>query len=125
MGERIKMFINFSNHPSTGWTESQKQAAEQWGEVIDIPFPSVPGEANETFIEELAEKAVRDILIYQPDVVMCQGEFTLAYAVIWRLKAQGIKTVAACSERRVEEIFKDGKYEKKATFEFIKFREYR
>ena len=40
-------FINLSNHPSDKWDEKQMEAAKQYGEVMDIPFPSIPAQADE------------------------------------------------------------------------------
>lgn len=35
------MFINLSNHTSTRWSEAQKEAARQYGEIVDMPFSAV------------------------------------------------------------------------------------
>ena len=48
-------FINLSNHPSSGWGEEQKQAAKQWGTIIDYPFPEVNAQSSTQNIKELAE----------------------------------------------------------------------
>ena len=34
-------FVNCSNHPSGGWLKAQKDAAEKYGTITDIPFPAV------------------------------------------------------------------------------------
>lgn len=118
-------FINFSNHSSKYWNDKQKNAAKEWGQIIDIPFPSVGGNASEDDILQLAEQVVAKILSYNPSVVMCQGEFTLSYAVVRLLKEKGIKVVSACSERvTTEEHLEDGTSVKHARFDFVKFREY-
>ena len=36
------MFINLSNHPHQGWQPDQLEAAEHYGEVVDLPFPQIP-----------------------------------------------------------------------------------
>lgn len=51
-------FINLSNHPSSGWGEEQKQAAKQWGTIIDYPFPEVDAQSSTQNIKELAETIV-------------------------------------------------------------------
>ena len=33
------MLINLTNHPLSKWDEAQLQAAAQYGECVDIPFP--------------------------------------------------------------------------------------
>lgn len=118
-------FINFSNHSSMYWNEKQKSAANEWGPIIDVPFPSVKADASKQEISQLAEQAVSEILKHNPKAVMCQGEFTLSYTVICLLKKKGIKVVSACSDRvTTEEHLDDGTMVKHAQFNFVKFREY-
>ncbi len=119
------MFINCTNHRVENWGEGQRQAAGQWGEIIDYPFPMVSPLLKEEEIEALAEHIVQDILLKQPDIVMCQGEFTLTYAIVNRLKLLGVKVVAACSERKTEELLlPDGGSKRESYYEFVRFREY-
>ena len=119
-------FVNFSNHPSEKWSKSQRSAAEEYGTIIDIPFPTVRADASEEEIAELAAQMTEEILSCRPAAVMCQGEFTLTFAVVERLKARGVRTFAACSERKViEKERDDGAFEKTVYFEFVRFREYR
>ena len=119
------MFINLSNHNSANWSESQLKAAESFGEIMDYSFPPVPANADSEEVLSIAEKVVEEILSLKPDCVMCQGEFTLTYAIVKRLKEAGIKVVAGCSERNVVETKKeDGSIEKAAIYQFVQFREY-
>lgn len=114
------MFVNFSNHPSDLWTEEQTAAARQFGEIVDVPFPAVPAEIDEDGIELLASEQYDRIMRYDPNVVMCQGEFTLSYAVINLLLENGIRTVAACSNRMTIERGD----QKLSRYKFIRFRDY-
>lgn len=114
-------FINFTNHPVDTWDVYQRKAAEAYGEIQEIPFPMVKAAADEKEIISLAEEMTDKIMSLEPVAVLCQGEFTLAYAVITRLKNNGIKVLAACSERMVE-INEEGK--KVVSFQFERFREY-
>ena len=118
------MFINFSNHPYSQWSLAQKQAASEYGEIVDMPFPAVPPEAGPDYIQAMSNEYTEKILNMNPSIVMCQGEFTLAFAVITSLISHGIPVVAACSERRVSAIIMDKVTNKNATFEFVRFREY-
>lgn len=118
-------FINFSNHRSAAWSDKQLKAANEYGQVIEYPFPNVEPSISGEEVVSKAEKIVEDILKLNPEVVMCQGEFTLSFHVVRLLKENGIKAVAACSERVVREIVReDGATEKTAVFEFVKFREF-
>lgn len=117
------MFVNYSNHPSITWSKGQILAAQELGkDIVDIPFPNVPPNMRIMELAAYAEEECKKIEEYCPDVVMCQGEFCMAYAVITRLKARGIKVVAACSERKVNE--NPGVGKKEVEFEFVQFREY-
>lgn len=119
------VFVNFSNHPSAGWEKKQWICAQRYGEIIDVPFPYVNVETSEKEIELLGEECVSRIVELQPTVVMCQGEFTLTYYVVNRLKEKGITCVAACTERLVNEItLDDGSVRKESLFLFKVFREY-
>jgi len=120
------MIINLSNHTSSKWSEKQiKTANKLFGDIIDMPFPAVGAEASTDEIQAMADEAALRITEMHPDAVMCQGEFTLTYAVVSRLKQNGIKVVSACSERSAKEtLLPDGRSEKKAVFDFVQFREY-
>lgn len=122
--ELKKYFINFSNHPWYLWPAEQRTAAETYGEIVDLPFPPVPAEMDEEGISHLADQCVEKIMASVqgtvPAAVMCQGEFTLAFAVTNRLRKLNISVVAACSERIAEE--KDGV--KISVFRFRRFRKY-
>jgi hypothetical protein len=119
------MFVNFTNHPSTGWGEKQLLAAQRYGEVQDVAFPNVPPEYSAEDVAKLAQRSVQEILAKQPTVVLCQGEMTLTYQVVRLLRQQNVTVVAACTERRVQQkIESDGTMKKLAFFEFAGFRSY-
>lgn len=118
------MFLNLSNHASMNWSESQRAAAEKWGEIVDLNYPNVNPYATSEEITSLAEELEEKILSMKPDIIMCQGEFTLAYSVIRRVRNHGIPVVAACSQRNVEETIENGVVKKNVIFEFCGFREY-
>lgn len=120
-----KRFINCSNHPSANWCREQREAAEVYGRIEDFPFPEVEPGWDREQICECAERLCKAILEREPEAVMCQGEFTLTYAIVDRLKKEPVKVLAACSRRAAEECRKeDGSIEKRTVFQFVKFREY-
>ena len=118
------MFINFTNHISTEWSTAQMAAARAYGEIIDIPFPAVLSDASANDINAIADEYVDRIMQTNPKAVMCQGEFTLTFAVFSKLKSRGITVVAACSERKKVEHVENGATHKTIVFEFKQFREY-
>ena len=119
------MFVSFSNHPVERWGKEQKQAAQDFGEIRDFPFPDVPAVTTTEEIIRMAEKCSKEIILLNPDCVMCQGEFTLTVSVVRRLQEAGIRCVCACSERKtLEEQLPGGVTKKTSVFAFCQFREY-
>lgn len=125
------MFINLSNHPSDSWGEEQKNAAQHWGDIYDIPFPQIDPTITENALDNLLEEYFQKILEYRkqasaaPFIVMIQGEFVFSFRLIVKIKEQGIKVVAAQSRRLVRESLDENRnYVKKSCFQFVGFREY-
>lgn len=118
------MFINYTNHPSEKWSFKQLEAAQRYGEINDIPFPVVNTEMSKEELIKIAGNELIKIIIKKPDCVLCQGEAVLSYYLVSMLKENGMKVVAACSRRNVNERNENGKIIKNIEFEFIQFREY-
>ena len=119
------MFINLSNHSSENWNEEQMAEAHKYGDVIDIHFPAVDPRADSEEIDRKVEELYAQVMAYEKPVVMLQGEFILTFRLVTKLKAAGLRVVAACSERNtVEEIDEEGNTVKKIRFEFVGFKEY-
>ena len=118
------MFINLTNHPSSGWSEEQLRAAKQYGEVVDFGFPDVKPDMTSEEVCLLAEKLVKEIMLMsdgKTTSVHIMGEMTFTYAIVYRLKTLGVKCVASTTERLVK-MMSDGK--KISEFKFVQFREY-
>ena len=118
------MFVNLSNHPSKTWNETQKKAAQQYGQIIDMPFPTISATGDELYILDL----VRDIKVqklyrFNPlnDVIHVMGELCFTFALVQELKKNGFVCLASTSERVVEE--KESGI-KEVKFEFMRFRAY-
>lgn len=118
------LLINLSNHPSAGWGARQREAAEMYGEIEDVDFPTIPPVAGEREITDLAEEYVarieeraetRDVTVH------IMGEMTFCYAVITRLQPLGIPCIASTTRRQVTETT-DGV--KEVRFDFETFRKY-
>ena len=119
-------FINHTNHLSTCWSSEQRKAAESYGDIIDIPFPSIEPDWTEEKIQTEASKSAETIFSLHPSAVLCQGEYTYTFALIHQLQKHKIPVLAACSERMVsEEIDEYGVSHRVSQFQFIKFRQYK
>ena len=118
------MLINFSNHPSEYWGQKQLAAAQEYGEIKDIPFPVVSPEANYNEIQDLASQYVDEILSYSNEhhiTVHVMGEMTLSFLVVSLLKEKGIECVASTTDRNAEYISDNKKI---SDFQFVRFRKY-
>ncbi len=119
------IFLNISNHPSSNWPKEQKEEALKFGEIVDYPFPNVSPYISAEEILQLADKIYSEVRDMSPSCVMCSGEFTLCYSIVKRLRTDGFKVVAACTERIAREyIDKSGTIKKESAFCFVRFREF-
>jgi hypothetical protein len=55
------MLINLTNHPSARWSEKQKAAADEFGEIVDVPFPQVEASADEQIVNSLGKEYLEKI----------------------------------------------------------------
>ena len=119
------LLVNLSNHPYAGWSQAQKDAARDYGECVDVPFPSVdPSASNAEMESSVAEYEAR-IMAYADKcsvlTVHVMGEMTFCFSLVGRLKARGIRCIASCAKREVEEMDDE---RIKSVYNFIRFREY-
>ena len=83
------MLINLSNHPSQYWDNKQLEAAKEYGEVVDLPFPAIAPDASERELLSLAIEFVQKILSLGNNsqiVVHIMGEMTFTFMVVSQLK---------------------------------------
>lgn len=121
----ISKLVNYSNHPSALWSAEQIQVAhQQFGEIVDISFPSVAPDADEKDIAHLAETELTRISKIAPPseaVVHIMGEMTLTYALVNLLKTAGYRCVASTT---VREVYEEQPGKKTVIFQFVRFRDY-
>lgn len=119
------MFINLTNHPSSGWSEEQLKAAQKYSNrILDMKFPDIKPEYSTEIVKKFAGVIVGIITTTcksEKPVVHIMGEMTYTYHVVSLLKEQGITCVASTTERIVK-MMPDGK--KVSEFKFVQFREY-
>ena len=121
------MLLNLSNHPSEKWSQHQLVAAEIYGPIIDLPFPAVNPAAEPVEIDKLAEKFRRQIgSLLKADssgikAVHVMGELTFCFALVQKLKADGIVCLASTTLRQTTSLTDNSKI---SQFEFARFREY-
>ncbi len=121
---RKRILINYSNHPSQEWYINQLEAAKEFGEIIDLPFPNISPSASEKDLKSVVNQSIQKITSMDKAnsiTVHIMGEMTFTFAVVTRLKELGIRCVASTTERKTT-YNDDGT--KLSEFSFVRFREY-
>lgn len=120
----MALFINLSNHPSADWLPEQMAAAQEYGTVVDLPFPNISPYDDEACIARLADEYMLRVLSLAEEsgaVVHLMGEMCLTHALVSRLHSHGINCLASTTERNTVNL-PNG--EKKSIFRFVRFRRY-
>ena len=119
------MFVNFTNHSSSNWSDAQKETANSMaGQIVDKAFPNVPENWTAQQVQECARQQAKEIIDLNPQAVLCQGEMVLVWHVVNLLKQAGVPVYAATSQRNTVETVVDGKTVKNIVFSFCQFRKY-
>ena len=118
------MFINFTNHPSDGWSQKQRKAACQYGEIVDLPFPFIdPHYTKEDILHIVRDYAEKIFDIKEQEtVVHVMGEMTFTHNIVNILKEAGIKCLASTTVRNNDMITSDDG--RTPEYVFVQFREY-
>lgn len=121
----MRNFINYTNHPSANWSEAQRQAAQLYGDIIDMDFPEIEPHWDEEQVASLACQQAEKIIAKKPVAVLVQGEFTFSYMLISLLLQADIKVLAACSQRCTESVINEKQETiRRSIFKFVRFRQY-
>ena len=119
------IFVNLSNHPSDLWSEEQRIAAEEYGTIVDIPFPIIEPDITKYEMNRLVQEYVGKILVYGTPAVMVQGEYVFTHWIVSALIEKGCLVLAARSNREVKERRDaDGNMQRTSIFRFAGFAEY-
>lgn len=121
-GESV--FVNFTNHPSSGWSEAQLAAARAIGTISDVPFPDVPTDMDEKAFDSLIREyrnRILEVCRGRQATVHIQGEMTFTYRMVSELKSRNIRCLASVTKRNTVDLG-DGKSQ--SVFGFAGFRDY-
>jgi len=122
--DKKPLLVNLSNHPLATWSLEQREAAKEYGEIIDMAFPQIEPDASENDMCNIVDeymKAIKSQMDYYEMTFHLMGEMTFTYKMVVKLKELGLRCVASTTERNTV-ITSDGK--KISDFCFVKFREY-
>ena len=100
------------------------KSASKYGNIIDIPFPTIDPSGDEEYIAKLVEEYVGKINQYSNKdhiTIHLMGEMTFTFAIVVRLQNLGYKCIASTTKRDVNKI---APLKKVVSFDFVRFREY-
>lgn len=118
-----KTFINLSNLHTNKWPKDRLKAAKEIAdgeEIINVAFPLLKADSTKEMVYEKASETVKKVMSYNPDVVFCQGEFSLCFRMVELLKEEGVSVVTSCNERIENSERTNGV----PFFRFVQFREF-
>ena len=119
------MLINISNHPSDKWSEAQTSAAiSQFGEIVDLPFPTIEPNATPEDITKIAQDYLNRVHQKgkpKTTAIHIMGEMTLTYQLVGMLKDAGYRCYASTT---IREVYEQEPGKKTVIFQFVNFREY-
>ncbi len=118
------MLLNLTNHPSSGWSQAQKDAAiKQFGGIVDMPFPEINPDASLEEVQSLAQETFKKIkgMKLSNLSVHVMGEFTFCYRLLHLFEKEGIASYSSTSKRISST---NSKGERLSQFVFQKFRPY-
>ena len=118
------ILVNLSNHPNSEWQEEQRKAAEQYGDITDMPFPQIAPDADDKQMNELVKQYIEQIKPYTSThkvTVHIMGEMCFTYRLVRQLSKKGIKCICSTTFRIVRD---EGNGKRYVEFHFKKFRDY-
>lgn len=119
------MLINCTNHPYRLWNTRQREAALAYGQVVDLPFPSVEPTCTTAQLQEMTKTFATQIKAMNPDAVLVAGEYSFTFMLVDCLLSDGIQVLCSRSKRITTEVKKeDGTNEKTTIFDFEGFYPY-
>lgn len=93
---RGKGLVNCSPYPFAEWPiNHQNRAKEQFGQVQDIPFPSIAPTISAEVFAALVETYFRKIKALRPTAVHLMGELTFTFALVQRLQRVGVECLVS------------------------------
>ena len=80
------VFVNLTNHPSKAWDRAQIDAAEKYGQIVDLPFPKVASDKDEEYIKALSDKCVEKVMELSPAEIKSASPVETGTVIMTRRK---------------------------------------
>lgn len=119
------MFVNLSNHPSSLWGEEQTNAAQVYGKIVDLRFPTISPCCSSKEVQAMAEEYYKQVVSLigeekETSAIHLMGEMVFVFVLTTLLTQSGYTVLVSTTERNVS--YDDGK--KVSEFKFVQFRSY-
>lgn len=126
----MKVFINYSNHPSTKWSEDQLNAAKEMADrIVDEPFPQIDPEATEFDIVDLAKKEINRFFQtyigeYNEFIIHIAGEMTFVAYFVSQINKWWAANAICITSTTKRDVVENEDGSKTVKFKFVRFRQY-
>jgi hypothetical protein len=125
----MKLFINYSNHPTSKWGEDQLNAAKEMADrVVDEPFPQINPEATEFDVVDLAKSEINRFFQtysgYEELVIHIAGEMTFVAYFVSQINKWWAANAICITSTTKRDVVENEDGSKIVKFKFVRFRQY-
>lgn len=125
----MKIFINYSNHPTSKWSEDQLNAAKEMADrVVDEPFPQINPEATEFDVVDLAKSEINRLFQtysgYDEFVIHIAGEMTFVTYFVSQINKWWAANAICITSTTKRDVVENEDGSKTVKFGFVRFRQY-
>jgi hypothetical protein len=125
----MKLFINYSNHPTSKWSEGQLNAAKEMADrVVDEPFPQINPEATEFDIVDLVKSEINRLFQtysgYDEFVIHIAGEMTFVAYFVSQINKWWAANAICITSTTKRDVMENSDGSKTVKFGFVRFRQY-
>lgn len=125
----MKLFINYSNHPTSKWSEEQLNAAKEMADrVVDESFPQINPEATEFDVIDLAKSEINRLFQtysgYDEFVIHIAGEMTFTAYFVSQINKWWAADAICITSTTKRDVVENSDGSKTVKFGFVRFRQY-
>jgi hypothetical protein len=125
----MKVFINYSNHPTSKWSSDQLNAAKEMADrVIDESFPQINPEATEFDVVDLAKSEINRLFQtysgYDEFIIHIAGEMTFVAYFVSQINKWWAANAICITSTTKRDVMENSDGSKTVKFGFVRFRQY-
>lgn len=125
----MKVFINYSNHPTSKWSEEQLNAAKEMADrIVDEQFPQIDPKATEFDVIELAKGEINRLFQtysgYNELIIHIAGEMTFTAYFVSQINKWWAANAICITSTTKRDVVENEDGSKTVKFKFVRFRQY-